>query len=142
MKFQFSLPFFELCHSVLHKNVIYLEYIKFSSALVAVSNSQKLRKQNSIPLLVGKQQYMCQLPSLHHQQNKTIVTFTRPKYNCFKSFHMLESSYTFPRLSKTNVIRPSKHIPNLRKTLYFTLKVKGEGEDNSFQNRFMKTFKQ
>lgn len=55
---------------------------------------------------------------------------------------MLESSYTFPCLRKTNVICPSKHILNLRKTLISHKKLSGEGEDNSFQNKLMKTFKQ
>lgn len=54
------------------------------------------------------------------KKKKRIVIFTSPKYNYFKSFHMLGSSYRFPRLSKTKVICPSKHILNLRKILNFT----------------------
>lgn len=143
MKFQFSLPFFFFgpSHSIVHVNLIYLEYIKFSSALVAVSNSQKLSKQNSILVLAGKQKCMCQLPSVHCQQNKNIVAFASPKYNYFKSFHMFESSYAFPCLSKTNRVCPSEHILNSKKTKFYIKWKRGE-EDNSFQNSLVKTFKQ
>lgn len=53
------------------------------------------------------------------KKKKRIVIFTSPKYNYFNSFHMLGSSYTFPSLSKTNVICPSKLILNLKKILNF-----------------------